>query len=206
MAKMINVPQNADYPVHGRPFYPFPLLRRHQSRLAYVVQGLSLSQRRRHSFKNHTIRPWRAVGFDGSREFAVRRSRNIMPSHEAAQNIRPRWKRMVCPFFIFCPANCLSGEHPFFIRPPFRRACLAFASFATLPAMPLSRNERARAETKMQTKPGDARPAFRGKEQILHLNFMSELIQNPETAEAYNARGEAKRVKGELDGALADFT
>lgn len=35
---------------------------------------------------------------------------------------------------------------------------------------------------------------------------MSELIQNPETAEAYNARGEAKRVKGELDGALADFT
>jgi Flp pilus assembly protein TadD len=34
---------------------------------------------------------------------------------------------------------------------------------------------------------------------------MSEPVQQPETAEAYNNLGESKRVKGELDGALADF-
>jgi hypothetical protein len=30
-------------------------------------------------------------------------------------------------------------------------------------------------------------------------------IQQPETAEAINNRGEAKRKQGDLDGALADF-
>jgi len=34
---------------------------------------------------------------------------------------------------------------------------------------------------------------------------MNNSEQIPETAEAYNNRGDAKRVKGDLKGALADF-
>jgi tetratricopeptide (TPR) repeat protein len=34
---------------------------------------------------------------------------------------------------------------------------------------------------------------------------MDPLNQQPETAEAYNNQGEVKRIKGDLDGALADY-